>query len=401
MIQKHTFRMRLALLSAAVLLGAAGCAQIQDTEADIPAELELEAAIASPYFIPNTISEETETAINTTEADATAYDATANIADTTATENITARETENLPVWLAQSTRKSEDAETEEQQVHTYVTTADTENSVHTQNADNRAAPRTSQAENTSETTEEAAAQSEEETCSPEELAAEEQKRRAEVERIREAALAKKKAKEEAERVNAAAKEAAEKKAACPGYSEEYVSTLTEAEQAEAEHFYDLGYVFYRQNWSVTKELSYGDDTFGQCGCGPTCTAAIVSNLAGVAVTPEDMRNYAIETNAYIPHVGTTYNMIMTVTASYGIKATNTSSKDAVIKALKAGKLVLVSMGPGDFTLGAHFMLYRGITEEGKILIADSYSYDLSVKEWDWDDLEAQLKNGYYIFEKE
>lgn len=375
MIQKHTFRMRLALLSAAVLFGAAGCAQIQDTEADIPVEREPEAAIASPRFTPNAISEETETAIDITEADSTAYNATANIATANsaaaynaatidAMEGITARETENLPVWLAQSTRThiSENAETE---------------------------------------AEESQVQTEEDTCSKEELAAEEQKHRAEVERIREAALAKKKAKEEAERAKAAAKEAAEKKAACPGYSADYVSMLTEAEQAEAEHFYDLGYVFYRQNWSVTKELPYGDEGFGQCGCGPTCTAAIVSNLAGVAVTPEDMRNYAIETNAYIPHVGTTYNMIMTVTASYGIKATNTSSKDAVIKALKAGKLVLVTMGPGDFTLGAHFMLYRGITEEGKILIADSYSYDLSVKEWDWEDLEAQLKNGYYIFEKE
>ena len=199
------------------------------------------------------------------------------------------------------------------------------------------------------------------------------------------------------------AKEALEaaKKAACPGYNADYVASLTEEEQKEAEYFYDRGYVFYRQNWSVTKDLPYGDEGFGQCGCGPTCAAAIISNLAGVSVTPEDMRVYGIEHNSYIPNVGTTYDFLMTVTAAYGIKATNVASKSAVIEALKAGKLVLVTMGPGDFTLGAHFMLYRGVTDEGKILVADSYSFELSAKEWDWDDLERQLKNGYWIFEKE
>lgn len=205
----------------------------------------------------------------------------------------------------------------------------------------------------------------------------------------RERALSKARAAEEA------------KRAACPGYNAEYVATLTKEEQAEAEAFYEEGYVFFRQNWSITKELPYGDEGFGQCGCGPTVTAALIANLAGKPVTPEDMRKYAIETGAYIPNVGTTYNFIMTTTAAYGIKATNVVSKEAVVNALKAGKLVLATMGPGDFTLGAHFMLYRGITDDGKILIADSYSYELSAKEWDWDTLEGQLKNGYWVFEME
>ncbi|MGM9626188.1 MAG: C39 family peptidase [Eubacteriales bacterium] len=217
------------------------------------------------------------------------------------------------------------------------------------------------------------------------------------------AAIEEKRAAERAAIEAQKAKEALEaaKKAACPGYNADYVAALTEEEQKEAEYFYEQGYVFYRQNWSVTKELPYGDEGFGQCGCGPTCAAAIISNLAGVSVTPEDMRVYGIEHNSYIPNVGTTYDFLMTVTAAYGIRATNAASKSAVIEALKAGKLVLVTMGPGDFTLGAHFMLYRGVTDEGKILIADSYSFELSAKEWDWDDLERQLKNGYWIFEKE
>ncbi len=204
----------------------------------------------------------------------------------------------------------------------------------------------------------------------------------------------------EAEEKAAAKKEAA-LKAACPGYNPDYVALLTEEEQKQMRTFYEEGYVFYRQNCEMLKELPYGDEGFGQCGCGPTVTAALIANLAGVPVTPEDMRVHALDTHAYIPNVGTTYNFILTTTAAYGIKATNVSSKEAVCDALRQGKLVLATMGPGDFTLGAHFMLYRGITDDGKILIADSYSYDFSRQEWDWDTLAGQLKNGYWVFELE
>ncbi len=207
-------------------------------------------------------------------------------------------------------------------------------------------------------------------------------------------------ARQKAAKRRAEAEKKAALAAACPGYNPAYVATLTKEEQAECAAFYEQGYVFFRQNCSVMKDLPYGDDGFGQCGCGPTVTAALIANLAGEPVTPEDMRRLAIDTHAYIPNVGTTYNFIMVTTAAYGIKATNVTSKEAVCDALKAGKLVLATMGPGDFTLGAHFMLYRGITDDGKILVADSYSYELSAKEWEWDTLAEQLKNGYWVFEK-
>ena len=207
----------------------------------------------------------------------------------------------------------------------------------------------------------------------------------------------------EQERRKQLAEEAA-KRAACPGYDAEYVASLTEEEQAEAEYFYEQGYVFFRQNWSVTKDAYYGNEGFGQCGCGPTCVAAIISNLAGIPVTPEDMRLYGLEHGSWLADAGTTYDFMITTPAQYGIKATQiyASDKEALYEALADGdKLVLATMGPGDFTLGAHFMLFRGVTEDGKILIADSYSFEYSVMEWDYDDLYAQLKNGYWVYELE
>lgn len=233
---------------------------------------------------------------------------------------------------------------------------------------------------------------------------AEEARLRAEAEQRR---IAEQKRREAEAKRKAAAEKAAKEaalKAACPGYDAQFVATLTKEEQAEARYFYEQGFVFYRQNWSVLDQKEYGNEGFGLCGCGPTCIAAIISNLAGVPVDPEEMRVYGLSVGSWLPSGGTTYGFLIETAKKYGIKTTQiyASDKDALFAALKdENKLVLATMGPGDFTLGAHFMLFRGMTDEGKILISDSYSYKYSTMEWDYDDLYAQLKTGYWIFEKE
>ena len=230
-----------------------------------------------------------------------------------------------------------------------------------------------------------------------------EEQRRIEAERRR---LEAKRAAEQrriAEEQRRAAEKEAALRAACPGYDEEFVATLTKEEQAEARWFYEQGYVFYRQNWSSVKNAEYGDCGFGQCGCGPTCVAAIISNLAGVPVDPEEMRVYGLSVGSWLPSGGTTYGFLIETAKKYGITATQiyAGDKTTLFEALRdENKLVLATMGPGEFTLGAHFMLFRGITDEGKILIADSYSFEHSVREWDYDVLYSQLKTGYWIFEK-
>lgn len=233
---------------------------------------------------------------------------------------------------------------------------------------------------------------------------AEEARLRAEAEQRR---IAEQKRREAEAKRKAAAEKAAKEaalKAACPGYDAQFVATLTKEEQAEARYFYEQGFVFYRQNWSVLDQKEYGNEGFGLCGCGPTCIAAIISNLAGVPVDPEEMRVYGLSVGSWLPSGGTTYGFLIETAKKYGIKTTQiyASDKEALFAALKdENKLVLATMGPGDFTLGAHFMLFRGMTDEGKILISDSYSYKYSTMEWDYDDLYAQLKTGYWIFEKE
>lgn len=218
-----------------------------------------------------------------------------------------------------------------------------------------------------------------------------EKKRKAAEERARRAAV---------EAARLAAEEAIRAKA--PGWNDGFVKTLTEEEQKQAQALREEGFVFYRQNWSVLNDLPYGPDGFGQCGCGPTCTAEIIANLAGAPVTPAELREQALDSHGVLANGATTYDFIIRSAAAYGISyyQLHLSDKEGMLAALKAGSLVLVVMGPGDFTLGSHFVLYRGLTEDGKLLISDSYSYDFTVKEWEYDDLCAQSIRGYWVFEK-
>ena len=39
-------------------------------------------------------------------------------------------------------------------------------------------------------------------------------------------------------------------------------------------------------------------------------------------------------------------------------------------------------MGPGTFTTSGHFIVLRGVTADGKVLVADPYSYSFSQRKW-------------------
>jgi hypothetical protein len=42
-----------------------------------------------------------------------------------------------------------------------------------------------------------------------------------------------------------------------------------------------------------------------------------------------------------------------------------------------------MSMGPGHFTKGGHFIVLRGTTEDGRIIVADPNSETRSKQTWD------------------
>lgn len=62
--------------------------------------------------------------------------------------------------------------------------------------------------------------------------------------------------------------------------------------------------------------------------------------------------------------------------------------------ALSSGKLVVAIMSEGHFTRGGYFIVLRGITAEGKILVADPAIHKCSNQEWDLSLIMGEARKG-------
>ena len=143
--------------------------------------------------------------------------------------------------------------------------------------------------------------------------------------------------------------------------------------------------VYYSQVESRWSDKAYSGSTIGIAGCGPTSVAIAVSTLTGRTVTPDQVAEWSEATGHAAYGNGSYHSLIPDALAHYGltVQRAGTSCAQQLADALSAGKLVVVIMGPGTFTSTGHFMILRGTTATGKVLIADPISYNRSQKEWD------------------
>ena len=62
---------------------------------------------------------------------------------------------------------------------------------------------------------------------------------------------------------------------------------------------------------------------------------------------------------------------------------------------LSAGQVLIINVGPGDFTQNGHFIVACGLDADGKVIINDPYSAERSEKTWDVSTLVSQSKMFY------
>ena len=143
--------------------------------------------------------------------------------------------------------------------------------------------------------------------------------------------------------------------------------------------------VYYNQMDERWKDLPYGTDDIGHYACGPTSMAIVVSSLTSETVDPPHMAQWAYENGHWCSRSGSYHSVVPGAAAAWGLNCEACSRDDPqkLVDALAAGKLVVAIMGPGHFTRGGHFIVLRGVTSEGKILVADPVSYSRSDEEWD------------------
>lgn len=142
---------------------------------------------------------------------------------------------------------------------------------------------------------------------------------------------------------------------------------------------------YFNQTDSRWGYKSYGSSSIATAGCGPTSLAMVVSGLTGNRVEPDAVADWSLKNGHRAEGSGSYWSLMTAGGSNFGLNVESVSRKNpnAIVKALSEGKPVIASMGKGHFTNGGHFIVLRGITEDGKILVHDSASVNRSNQEWD------------------
>lgn len=163
----------------------------------------------------------------------------------------------------------------------------------------------------------------------------------------------------------------------CKAFSE-YDITFEEGSYANINldelTFYENGmkiphYLQYDKKWGARK---YGTGSISSSGCGPTCMAMVISYLTDTVVTPDMTADWSMGNGYYVPGKGTSWNFYSGAATHWNLNSQNIG-KDykKVVKALSNGNPVIASMSPGTFTKAGHFIVLRGVTSTGAIVVND------------------------------
>jgi len=142
---------------------------------------------------------------------------------------------------------------------------------------------------------------------------------------------------------------------------------------------------YFAQNDPRWANAAYGSDNIGEYGCGPTSMAMVISSLTENNVTPVDMAQWACDNGYYLRGGGSAHALIPAAATGFGLEVQGCTADEPqrIVDALSSGKLVVSIMGAGTFTNSGHFIVLRGVTESGNILVADPISTKKTEKEWD------------------
>ena len=134
----------------------------------------------------------------------------------------------------------------------------------------------------------------------------------------------------------------------------------------------DKNFKYYNQGagWNNYDFSAGGTATMKDTGCGPTSMAMVLDSM-GYGVNPNTAAKWSTEHGFH--GNGTTEGYFTAYAKDMGVNSKVLGkSADNIKTALQNNELVVLFVGPGDFTTGGHYIVARGYdASTNKILIAD------------------------------
>lgn len=165
------------------------------------------------------------------------------------------------------------------------------------------------------------------------------------------------------------------------------ISDLVERDGQEILTGGGLEVVYFNQTDEDRADQLYGTDPLSTHGCGPTAMAMAVSSLTGETVDPAEMAALCVQRGYWCRDHGSYLSMVQGVAEAYGLECQSLDLENLdegeLYTRLTGGDVFVALMTKGHFTRGGHFILLRGATLSGEILVADPASRDRSLISWD------------------
>lgn len=149
----------------------------------------------------------------------------------------------------------------------------------------------------------------------------------------------------------------------------------------------------YQFDYRKTICIFYGEEkSVATSGCGAACVSMAARYLLGNRTqTPETLFTWAYE-KGYYTGDGLSHNAVSRIAGKVGLKTTWTSSTSAVLSALRNGMPVIAHMGAGTFAESGHYILLRGIDENGMIVLNDPNSRERTETVYSIEQIKQELK---------
>ncbi|MDD3227906.1 MAG: C39 family peptidase [Oscillospiraceae bacterium] len=178
-------------------------------------------------------------------------------------------------------------------------------------------------------------------------------------------------------------------------YDQDYIDGIGQSYEGVVFTDGSMEVVYYNQLDERWANVMYGQSsTIGEAGCGPTSMAIAISTLTGEAHDPIELSNWSVANGYRCEGNGSYHSLIPAAAKEYGLSCEGDLSAQDIVDALSGGKLVVAIMSKGHFTTGGHFIVLRGVTAEGKILVADPASQRRSNQEWELSLIMNEARKG-------